>query len=260
MTDGSVSGALFSLTGKTALVTGASSGLGRHFARTLARAGADVVLAARRTDKLNELAGEIAGLGQRAEAVAMDVTDLASIEKGVAEAVRGMGRIDILINNAGIAVTKSALDHSEADWDSVVDTNLKGAMFVAQATARSMAETGGGSIVNIASILGERVLKNLVSYAAAKAGLVQASKAMALEWARHGVRVNVLSPGYIATDINRGFLESDGGVKLMKGIPMRRFGAESDLDGPLLLLASDASAFMTGSVMTVDGGHVLSVP
>jgi len=251
---------LFSLSGQTALVTGASSGLGRRFALTLAAAGADVVLAARRTDKLNELAGEIAGLGRRAEAVAMDVTDLSSIETAVHTAHRNMGRIDILVNNAGVAVTKSALDHTEEDWDFVIDTNLKGAFFVAQTVAKTMAEDGGGSIINIASILGERVLKQLASYAAAKAGLVQATKSMALEWARHNIRVNAVAPGYIITEINRDFLTGAGGEKMRKGVPMRRFGEESDLDGPLLLLASGASGFMTGSVLTVDGGHVLSVP
>ncbi len=251
---------LFSLSGKTALVTGASSGLGRRFALTLAKAGADVVLAARRTDKLNELAGEVAGLGRRAEAVAMDVTDLDSIGQAVQMAHRNMGRIDILVNNAGVAVTKSAFDHGEEDWDFVVDTNLKGAFFVAQTVAKTMAEDGGGSIVNIASILGERVLKQLSSYAAAKAGLVQVTKTMALEWARYNIRVNAIAPGYIITEINRDFLTGEGGDKMRKGVPLRRFGEESDLDGPLLLLAGGASGFMTGSVLTGDGGHVLSVP
>lgn len=260
MTLGHDASALFSLSGKVALVTGASSGLGRRFALTLAQAGADVVLAARRTDKLEELAGEIAALGQRAEAVSMDVTDHTSIQSAVQTATGTLGGIDILINNAGVAVTKLALDHDEEDWDFVVDTNLKGAFFVAQTVAKAMMENGGGSIVNVASILGERVLKQLVSYAAAKAGLVQATKAMALEWARYGIRVNAIAPGYIITEINRDFLTGDGGEKMRKGVPMRRFGEESDLDGPLLLLAGDGSKFMTGSVLTVDGGHVLSVP
>ncbi|WP_425404912.1 glucose 1-dehydrogenase [Hwanghaeella sp.] len=253
-------GGRFSLTGKVALVTGASSGLGKRFAVTLADAGADVVLAARRTDRLEALAKEIEALGRTAHVVAMDVVDTASIEAAVNEAVEKAGKIDILVNNAGVAVTEPALEQSEENWDFVVDTNLKGAFFVAQAVAKKMAETGGGSIINIASILAERVLKQLVSYAAAKAGLVQATKAMALEWSRYGIRVNAIAPGYIITEINRDFLTGEGGDKMRKGVPMRRFGEEQDLDGPLLLLASDASAYMTGSLITVDGGHVLSVP
>ncbi len=253
-------GSTFSLAGKVALVTGASSGLGKRFALTLARAGADVVLAARRTDRLEALAKEIEGLGRTAYVVALDVVDMASIEEAVSHAVKLTGKIDILVNNAGVAVTEPALDHTEENWDFVLDTNLKGAFFVAQTVAKHMAETGGGSIINIASILAERVLKQLVSYAAAKAGLVQATKAMALEWSRYGIRVNAIAPGYIITEINRDFLTGEGGDKMRKGVPMRRFGEEHDLDGPLLLLASDASAYMTGSLITVDGGHVLSVP
>lgn len=253
-------GSMFSLAGKTALVTGASSGLGKRFALTLAKAGADVVLAARRTDRLEALAKEIERLGRKAHVIAMDVVDTSAIEAGVGEAIRMAGRIDILVNNAGVAVTEPALEHTEENWDFVVDTNLKGAFFVAQTVAKHMAEQGGGSIINIASILAERVLKQLVSYAAAKAGLVQATKAMALEWARYGIRINAIAPGYIITEINHDFLTGEGGEKMKKGVPMRRFGQEYDLDGPLLLLASDASGYMTGSLITVDGGHVLSVP
>lgn len=253
-------GSTFSLHGRTALVTGASSGLGKRFAMTLARAGADVILAARRTERLETLAAEIEGEGRKAHVVALDVVDTASIEQAVKQAAGLAGKIDILVNNAGVAVTEPALEHTEENWDFVVDTNLKGAFFVAQAVARHMAENGGGSIVNIASILAERVLKQLVSYAAAKAGLVQATKAMALEWARYDIRVNAIAPGYIITEINRDFLTGEGGDKMRKGVPMRRFGEEHDLDGPLLLLASDASRFMTGSLITVDGGYVLSIP
>ena len=254
-------GGTFSLAGKTALVTGASSGLGKRFATTLARAGADVILAARRTDRLEALAREIEGLGRKAHVVALDVVDRTSIEEAVKQAIEKGGKIDILVNNAGVAVTEPALEQTEENWDFVVDTNLKGAFFVAQAVAKHMAASGnGGSIINIASILAERVLKQLVSYAAAKAGLVQATKAMALEWARYDIRVNAIAPGYIITEINRDFLTGEGGEKMRKGVPMRRFGEEHDLDGPLLLLASDASRYMTGSLITVDGGHVLSVP
>ncbi len=249
---------LTDLSGKTALVTGASSGLGAHFARVLAAAGADVGLAARRVDKLAQLAEELEGMGVRAEAAPMDVTDLSSIEPAVLAIEESLDRVDILVNNAGVAETKSVLDHTEADWDFVLDTNLKGAFFVAQTVAKRMVEDGkGGAIVNIASILSERVLKQLSSYAAAKAGLAQATKAMALELARYSIRVNALAPGYIATDINRDFLAGEAGEAMRRGVPMRRFGELSDLDGPLLLLAGAGGSFMTGAVVTVDGGHVL---
>jgi len=253
--------ALFDLTGKVALVTGASSGLGRRFAYTLAEAGADVIVAARRAERLHELAGEIAGLGRRGEAVSLDVSDPASIDATIATAWDSMGRVDILVNNAGVALTKPFLEQTVEDWDLVLDTNLKGAFLVAQATARRMVDAGeGGNIVNIASIIAQRVEKQLVGYAASKAGLVQVTKTMALELARHGIRVNALAPGYVVTEINRDFLEGEAGEKMKRGVPMRRFGQVEDLDGPLLLLASDASRYMTGSVVTVDGGHTLSLP
>lgn len=260
MPETGTNGTMFSLNGKTALVTGASSGLGKRFALTLAVAGADIVLAARRTDRLEALAKEIEDLGRNAYVVALDVTDNVSIQEAVSQAAELSGKIDILVNNAGVAVTEPALEQTEENWDFVLDTNLKGAFFVAQTVAQHMAANGGGSIINIASILAERVLKQLVSYAAAKAGLVQATKAMALEWARYDIRVNAIAPGYIITEINRDFLTGEGGEKMRKGVPMRRFGEEHDLDGPLLLLAADASRYMTGSLITVDGGHVLSVP
>ncbi len=252
---------LFSLEGKTALVTGASSGLGRRFATCLSDAGANVILAARRTDKLDALAEDLRSKGGTAIAVAMDVTDQSSIETAVKTGWDEMGRIDILVNNAGVAVTKTALDHEEKDWDFVMDTNLKGAFFAARAVAnRQATDQQGGTIINIASILGERVLKQLVSYAAAKAGLVQMTKALALEWARYDIRVNAIAPGYIITEINRDFLTGHSGDKMRMGVPMRKFGEESDLDGPLLLLAGEGSRLMTGTVLTVDGGHVLSIP
>lgn len=251
---------LFDLTGKVALVTGASSGLGRQFALTLAEAGADVVVAARRAERLHELAGEIAGHGRRGEALSLDVSDPASIAAATATAWSTMGRIDILVNNAGVALTKPFLEQTVEDWDFVLDTNLKGAFLVAQAVARRMVEDGrGGNIVNIASIIAQRVEKQLVAYAASKAGLVQVTKTMALELARHDIRVNAIAPGYVITEINKDFLESEAGEKMKRGVPMRRFGAVEDLDGPLLLLAGDGSRFMTGSVVTVDGGHTLAL-
>jgi len=242
----------FDIAGRPALVTGASSGLGEHFARVLAGAGARVALAARRTDRIEALASEIGG---GAVAVGMDVTAEASVAAGVAEAETALGPLGIIVNNAGVTVTKPALEVSEDDWSRVIDTNLSGCWRVAQAAARRMSETGGGSIVNIASLLGLRSVATVPAYAAAKAGLIHLTRVLALEWARHGIRVNALAPGYVITDLNRDFLASEAGRRLVARVPQRRFAELSDLDGPLLLLASEASAHMTGSVVVVDGGH-----
>ncbi|TWA68197.1 NAD(P)-dependent dehydrogenase (short-subunit alcohol dehydrogenase family) [Azospirillum brasilense] len=247
------------LTNRTALVTGASSGLGRHFAGVLAAAGARVALAARRRESLDAAVAEIEAAGGQAVAVPLDVTDAASVHDGVHMAASGLGGLDILVNNAGTTVSKAALDHAEDDWDRVIDTNLKGAFLTAQAAARVMREQGrGGSIVNIASILGLRVAGHVAAYAASKAGLVQLTQALALEWARHGIRVNALAPGYMETDLNRDFLATDAGQALIRRVPQRRLGRLADLDGPLLLLCSDASSYMTGAVVPVDGGHLVS--
>jgi len=243
----------FSLAGRTALVTGASSGLGRHFADLLADAGACVVLAARRTDRLEAAVDEIRSKGGAARAIALDVTDEASIAAAFAAAP-----VDILVNNAGISSPGKAMSYAASDWDAVMATNLRGAFLVAQAAAQSMAERKGGSIVNVASILGLRVAGDLAAYAASKAGLVQLTKALALEWARHGIRVNALCPGYIVTDLNAEFFASPGGAALVKRIPQRRVGQPDDLDGALLLLASDASRYITGAALPVDGGHLVS--
>jgi NAD(P)-dependent dehydrogenase (short-subunit alcohol dehydrogenase family) len=248
----------FRLDGKRALVTGASSGLGRHFAHILAGAGADVALAARRLDRLDAVAGEIAAVGGTAIAVEMDVTRVDSIRRGVDWVEKGLGPVDIVVNNAGVALTKPALDIDEDDWDRLVDTNLKGAWLVARETARRMQAHGGGAIINIASILGLRVAGGVAPYAIAKAGLVQMTKVLALELARHQIRVNALAPGYIETELNHAFFASPVGQALIKRIPQRRLGALNDLDGPLLLLASGASRYMTGSVVVVDGGHLVS--
>ena len=249
----------FDLEGKNALVTGASSGLGRHFAVTLARAGARVALAARRTDRLNEVADEIAAFDGRGIPVQMDVTDADSVHAGVAAAATELGPITILVNNSGTAVTKSIMDLDETDWDSVVGTNLKGAWLVAQEVARHMIGHGhGGSIINIASVLAFRVAKNLAPYAASKAGLAHLTQAMALELAEQDVRVNAIAPGYFETEMNRGFFATEAGAKMIKRIPQKRIGKLEDLNGPLLLLASDASRYMTGSVVTVDGGHTVT--
>jgi len=247
------------LAGRVALVTGASSGLGRHFAAMLARHGAQVVLAARRKDTLVALADEIAVTGGRAHAVAMDVRDAASVTAAVADAIATAERIDVLVNNAGVTAAKPALAMSEDDWRSVVDTNLDGAFRVARAVAQSMVETKtAGSIVNVASVLGLRVGKQVAGYIAAKAGLLRLSEALALEWAVHGIRVNSIAPGYVVTDLNREFLLSSAGEAMARRIPMRKFAQADDLDGAVLLLASDAGRYMTGSTITVDGGHTLA--
>tara|TARA_R110000787_G_scaffold187093_7_gene298883 strand:- start:12357 stop:13133 length:777 start_codon:yes stop_codon:yes gene_type:complete len=250
---------LLDLSGKTALVTGASGGLGKHFASTLARHGAHVVLAARRADKLADAVAEIEQAGGKALAVDMDVTSRESVIAALEKVARQIGPLDILVNNAGVSGTKRPLDYTDEDWDWVVGTNLKGAWVVAQEVARAMVtQKRTGSIINITSILGSRVTHLLGPYVAAKAGLKNLSQALALEFARYDVRVNSIAPGYYITEINRDELEGEGGEKLRKRIPTRRFGEYQDLDGALLLLASDASRHMTGSEIVVDGGHLVS--
>ncbi len=250
---------LFDIRNEVVLITGASQGLGRQFARVLAAHGAAVALAARQTAKLERLAQEIADKGGRAAAVAMDITDAAAIKAAFDATERALGPVTVLVNNAGIAVEKLALEQTESDWDAVLNANLKGAYFAATEAARRMIARGqGGNIVNIASVLGTGVLKAVSPYAASKAGMIQITKALALEWAAHNIRVNALAPGYIDTDINHEFWATPAGEKLTRRIPQRRVGHESDLDGAILLLASNASRYMTGSTVTVDGGFLLS--
>ncbi|HYG44176.1 MAG TPA: SDR family oxidoreductase [Bordetella sp.] len=247
------------LKAKTALVTGAYSGLGRHFACLLAGAGVRVALCGRRTELGQEVVREIRQQGGQACVVKMDVTQPGSVQAAIDAATGELGPLDIVINNAGVALSEPALDISEQSWTDLIDVNLNGTWRVAQASARHFrAHEKPGTIVNIASILGQRVASHVAPYAAAKAGLLHLTRALALEWARHGIRVNALAPGYIATDLNREFFESPAGQALIKRVPQRRLGQPQDLDGPLLLLASDASAFMTGSVIDVDGGHLVS--
>lgn len=255
-----VSHALFDVRGKVALVTGASSGLGENFARRLAAEGAIVVAAARRAERLEALVAGIAAAGGRAHAVRLDVADPASVEAAFAAAAKVAGAApDIVVNNAGIAQAKPSLELSEQDWRSVMGTNLDGAWRVAQAGAKAMVAAGkGGSIVNTASVLGLRVASHLLAYAAAKAALVQLTKALALEWARYGIRVNAIAPGYIETEMNRGFFATEAGQAVVKRVPQRRIGLASELDGALLLLASGAGSYMTGSIVVVDGGHVVN--
>lgn len=248
----------FRLDGLQVLITGASSGLGAHFAMRLAEVGARVVLAARRTDRLAETVQQIEAAGGQASAVALDVGSSDSVRTCL-DALGLEGVPDVLINNAGITVTRPLLEQTEDDWDQVMTTNLKGCWLMATEVARRMIAVGkGGAIVNVASILGERVAGGVAPYAISKAGVVQATKAMALELSRHRIRVNALLPGYVVTDLNREFMDSEAGQRLKARIPSRRFGELSDLDGPLLLLASEAGAAMSGACVAVDGAHLVS--
>ncbi len=250
---------LFGLSGRHALVTGASSGLGRRFAGVLADAGAQVTVAARREAQLAQTVVSISASGGEAHGVRMDVTAAGSVEQAFAAAEARFGPVTILINNAGTTMTRAALDVAESDWAAIIDTNLRGAWLVAQHAARRMIHHGiGGSIVNVASILGMRVAGGVAPYAISKAGIVQMTKVLALEWARHRIRVNALAPGYIETELNEAFFASDAGKALIRRIPQRRLGEAKELDGPLLLLASDAGSYMTGSIVAVDGGHLVS--
>lgn len=246
---------LFSLDGRRALVTGASSGLGRHFAQTLAAAGAEVLVTARREAPLQALVETIQAGGGRARAFALDVTS----RDDVCRVLDAVGPLDVLINNAGVSDSQPLLDCDDGSWDRVLDTNLKGAWTVAQESSRRMVAAGqGGSLINVTSILASRVAGAVGPYLAAKAGLAHLTRAMALELARHGIRVNALAPGYVMTDLNEAFLASDAGQRLRSRIPSRRYSQPADLDGALLLLASDAGRGMSGSEIVVDGGHLCS--
>ena len=249
----------FDLTGKVVLVTGASSGLGVHFARTLAAEGAAVAIAARRADRLASLQADLEAAGARAVAVDLDVQSADSIVAAFDAVEKALGPIDVAINNAGISIVKPALDMPIEDWDSVVSTNLRGAWLVSQtAGKRWVSARRPGAIVNIASILGLRTIGQVAPYNASKAGLVHLTRVLAMEWARHNIRVNAICPGYIETEMNSDFWKTPGGQRLIDRIPQRRIGKPEHLDGALLLLASEAGSFMTGSVITVDGGHTVN--
>ena len=248
------------LNGKVALVTGASSGLGARFAKILAEAGAQVVLAARRVERLKELRAEIESNGGAAHLVALDVTDYASIKSAIAHAETEAGPIDILINNSGVSSTQRLVDVTPEDYRQVMNTNLQGAFFVAQEAAKRMILRAKGDpnrqhrIINIASVAGLRVLSQIGVYCMSKAGVVQMTKAMALEWGRHGINVNAICPGYIETEINREYFQSEGGQKLIDMLPRKRIGHPEDLDGLLLLLSADESRFINGAIITADDG------
>ena len=248
------------MTGQTVLVTGASSGLGHHFALTLARAGARVAVAARRADRLADLVDEIAAFDGRAMAFSMDVTDSASIAEAVDAAETELGALSVLINNAGIAVQKHAVDMTEEDYDNVMDTNAKGVFMVAQQMGKRMISHGhGGSIVNIASLAAVRAMSQLSVYCMSKAAVAQLTKALALEWARYEIRVNAIAPGYIETEMNRDYFASDGGQAFVKRFLRRRVGVPENLDGALMMLASRAGDFMTGEMIVVDDGLNLAM-
>lgn len=240
---------------KRIMVAGASSGLGAFFAKRLAELGAEVIVTARREDRLRIVVDSINDAGGKARAIVMDVRDAQCVERAFEIA----GPLDVLVFNTGVTLAKPVLQQSEADWDLVIDTNLKGAFLVTSAAARHMrAEKRTGSIVNIASILGLRQAGHVAGYATSKAGLIQLTKVMAAELARYGIRVNAIAPGYIDTELNSDFWSTVEGAALLKRIPQRRLGKPEDLIAPLLLLCSDASSYMTGSIIAVDGGHLCS--
>ncbi len=242
------------IAGRVALVTGASSGLGAHFTKLLAQQGAHVFASARRIDRVEALCAELRDECHQATPLALDVSSAQAVQAALSGQV-----FDLVVNNAGVSHSCAALDLDPDTLDTVIDTNLKGVFHVARATAAAMRDAGrGGSIVNIASILGSRVSGHVAAYAASKGGVLQLTRALALEWARYGIRVNALSPGYIETELNSDFFATEQGQALIRRIPQRRLGQPQDLDGALLLLLSDMGRFITGADIAVDGGHLVS--
>jgi NAD(P)-dependent dehydrogenase (short-subunit alcohol dehydrogenase family) len=253
--------ALFGLDGKVALVTGASSGLGDRFARTLAMAGARVLVCARREDRLRDLVEEIAAEGGQAAAVRLDVTDEVAVAEAFDAADAAFGPVDILVNNAGVARMGFVTEMPVDEWDEVINVNLRAAFLVAREGARRMIEQGaGGSIINIASILSDFGTKGGAAYSASKGGVAQLTRTMALELARHDIRVNAIAPGYFVSEMNDDYFETEAAQRMIKGIPMRRVGDPSELDAALLTLAGPGGSYMTGTIVTVDGGHTQAIP
>ncbi|MGB6508803.1 MAG: glucose 1-dehydrogenase [Xanthobacteraceae bacterium] len=251
---------IFGLHGRVALVTGASSGLGARFAEVLAENGASVVLAARRADRLAALKARIEKSGGRALVAEADVRDRAAMRAAFDAAEQAFGTVTILVNNAGVVSSGRAVELAEEEWRRILSTNLDAVFFCAQEAARRMLAAGtGGAIVNIASVLGFGVDKGVIAYATAKAGVIQLTKALALELAFEGIRVNAIAPGWIVTELNRDYLQSERGAALKREIPIGRFGEERDLDGPLLLLVSDAGCFITGATIVADGGQMVAL-
>ena len=251
---------IFDLVGKVALVTGASSGLGVRFAEVLAENGAAVALVARRADRLAALKGRIEQAGGRAVAIEADVRDRKAMSAAFDAAEKAFGLVTVLINNAGVSHSNRAVELPAEEWQRVISTNLDAVFFWAQEAARRMLAAGSrGAIVNIASVLGFGVDKGVIAYATAKAGVIQITKALALELAFKGIRVNAIAPGWIVTELNRDYLASERGAAIKREIPIGRFGEERDLDGPLLLLASDAGRFVTGATIVADGGQMIAL-
>ena len=248
---------LFSLQGKKAFISGAGQGLGREMALTLAEAGADVALASRNRETLNHTADLIRKMGREVLVCPMDLTRIEDIDQAVNDTIGVFGRIDILINNSGISKESPVIDMTPEKWDPVMDVNLRGHVFCSRAVGRHMMQKEGGKIINIASIMGLIPLTYNSSYGAAKAGLILFTKTLALEWARYNIQVNAICPGYFLTEMNREFFGSSMGQKVINKIPMRRIADPKELRGVTLLLASEASSFITGTVIVVDGGHIL---
>jgi NAD(P)-dependent dehydrogenase (short-subunit alcohol dehydrogenase family) len=250
----------FSLSGRKALVTGASRGIGEALAMGLAEAGADVAVAARDRSSLAAAEAAIAAAGRKAVAVAIDVRDAAAIRAGIDQAAQALGGLDILVNNAGVEEVRDSLAVDEALWDRIVDTNLKGAFFCAQAAARRMAANKGGAILNLCSLTSEVGVPTAVPYGSSKSGLLGMTRALAAEWAAKGIRVNGIGPGYFRTELTEVFYRNaEWQQAMLAKIPLRRFGRLEDLVGAAVFLCSDAAAYITGQCLYVDGGYLASI-
>ena len=248
----------FDLSGRVALVTGGSKGLGRAIADALARAGADVAIASRTQAELDNAAAAIQQHGRRVVAVRTDVTDDTSVRLGVEQVIDALGHIDILVNNAGIGDTYSVVDMDTAHWDQVMSVNLRGPMLCCKHVGPHMIQRRSGKVINVASVMAARVARYMSAYCASKAALVQFTRTVALEWSRHNIQVNALCPGYFLTDMNTEFFASERGRKFIAALPLGRLGDPRELDGAAVFLASDATSYVTGTTLYVDGGHALA--